>query len=167
MKGPMPKRNDEAIVSEAVLREQIQRYARQNRGQVAAAGEDFVRQLVKTAYEALLETEMEEHLGYEKYARSGRGSGNSRNGKSKKRVKGEYGEVEIVTPRDRKGSFEPEIIKKHSSEYNGFGDKVISLYTRGMTTREIQEHIREMYDIELPASFVSRATERIVEDLEG
>lgn len=80
---------------------------------------------------------MEEHLGYEPYAVSGRNSGNSRNGHSKKRLKGDFGEVEISTPRDRVGSFEPRLVKKGQTRFTEFDDQILALYARGMTTRDI------------------------------
>lgn len=107
---------------------------------------------------------MDEHLGYEKHSKSS--SGNSRNGKGKKTISGDFGQVTIETPRDRNASFEPEIIKKRSSSVGNFTSKIISLYGRGMTTREISEHLAEMYEIELSESFVSRAVSNIQSEVE-
>ena len=126
---------------------------------------DFIQSLVKTAFQSLLNAEMEEHLGYEKHAPEGRNSGNSRNGRGRKKVRGDFGEVEIETPRDREGSFEPQLIKKRETSIGKFADKIISLYSRGMTTREIEEHLREMYGIEVSAQFITRATERVQTDI--
>ena len=101
--------------------------------------------LVQQALQALLELEMEEHLGYSKYDPEGRGSGNSRNGSIPKTVRGDFGEVEIETPRDRNASFDPKIVAKRQSSMGNFSEKIASLYARGMSTREIEEHLREMY----------------------
>lgn len=126
---------------------------------------DLHKELTKSVYELMLETEMQEHLGYEKHSPEGRGSGNSRNGKTSKKVRGDFGEIEISTPRDREGSFEPKIIKKRQSSVGNFTDKIVSLYARGMSTREIEDHLKEMYEIEVSPQFISRATERVQEDI--
>ena len=122
---------------------------------------DFIKQLMKTTLEALLEAEMEEHLGYHKSSAEEKQTENRRNGKDRKTVRGDFGEVELSTPRDRKASFEPQIVKKGQKSVGNFTDKVISLYTRGMTTREIEEHLRDMYEIDISPQFVSRAVETI------
>jgi putative transposase len=92
---------------------------------------------VKETLEAFLELEMEQHLGYPKHNPQGRGSGNSRNGATPKTVRGDFGEIEMETPRDRNGSFEPKIVAKRQSSVGNFSEAVISLYARGLTTREI------------------------------
>jgi putative transposase len=117
--------------------------------------------LVKQTLEAFLELEMEQQLGYGKYAREGRGSGNSRNGCTPKTVRGDFGEVDLETPRDRNGEFDPKIVAKRQTSVGNFTDTVVSLYTRGMTTREIEEHVKEIYGIEISPQFVSRATEQL------
>lgn len=122
-------------------------------------GGDFIQNLVKSAFQSLLNVEMDEHLGYERYDRS-EGT-NARNGKKSKTIRGDFGEVEIETPRDRDGSFDPQIIKKRQTSVGNFSDKIVSLYARGMSTREIEEHLREMYGIEVSAQFISRATDRM------
>lgn len=126
---------------------------------------DFIKQLMKTTMEALLEAEMEEHLGYEKSSPEDKSTSNRRNGKDKKTIRGDFGEVELSTPRDREASFEPAIIKKGQKSVGNFTDKVLSLYTRGMTTREIEEHLREMYEIDISPQFVSRAVESIHQEV--
>lgn len=136
-------------------------FGRKSGKPVAAIGQDLVKELTRRTYQALLDAEMEEHLGYAKHDSSGHNTGNARNGRGSKKIKGDFGEVEINPPRDRDGSFEPEIIKKRSSSVGNFTDKIISLYARGMTTREIAAHIQEMYDIEISESFVSRAVSTI------
>lgn len=111
----------------------------------ALKGQDFIKRLTKSALEALLEVEMEEHVGYPKYAEEGKNTGNSRNGKTSKKVRGDFGEINVDTPRDRNASFEPQLIKKRESNLGNFTDKIISLYARGLSTREIEEHLQEMY----------------------
>lgn len=98
-------------------------------------GGDFIQNLMKSAFQALLDVEMQEHLGYEKHDKDGKDTTNSRNGKGRKKVRGDFGEVDIETPRDREGTFEPQLIKKRQTSIGNFSDKVVSLYTRGSSTR--------------------------------
>ena len=126
---------------------------------------DFIKHLVKTTMEALLDAEMEEHLGYEKHAPEPKETTNRRNGKKSKKVRGDFGEVEIDTPRDRESSFEPIVVEKGQSSVGKFSDKVLSLYTRGMTTRDIEDHLRELYDIDVSPQFISRCVDRIQEEI--
>jgi transposase-like protein len=141
--------------------------------QVKAAGgteefykkHDIIKELTRATFQALLEAEMTEHLGYAPHEREEKETRNSRNGKGKKTIRGDFGEVELETPRDRDGSFEPQLVKKRQSSVGNFGDKVVSLYARGMTTREIEEHLREMYGIEVSPQFISRATERMQSEI--
>jgi len=93
-----------------------------------------------------LASQLPHHLGYEKRDPAGRGSGNSRNGTSRKKLEGDFGEAEIEVPRDRNGSFQPQIVL-HAQRFAGFDDKILSLYSRGMTTREIQGHLQEIYGV--------------------
>jgi transposase-like protein len=108
---------------------------------------------------------MEEHLGYPKYAPEGRGSGNSRNGANTKTVRGDFGEVAIETPRDRNGEFDPKIVAKRQTSVGNFSEAVISLYARGLSTREIEEHVKQIYGIEISPQFVSRATEQLQQQI--
>jgi transposase-like protein len=134
-------------------------------GTSAVDSKNVFQQLVKQTMEAFLELEMEEQLGYGKYASEGRGSGNSRNGSTSKTVRGDFGEIQLETPRDRNGEFEPKIVAKRQSSVGNFTDMVVSLYTRGMTTREIEEHIKEIYAIDISPQFVSRATEQLQQQI--
>lgn len=129
-------------------------------------GKDGVlKELTKRLVERALEGEMTHHLGYEKHAPDGRNSGNSRNGKSSKSVKGDSGELDISVPRDREGNFEPELVKKGQRRLPGFDDKVLALYARGMTTREIQGHLHELYGVEVSPTLISRVTDTVLEDV--
>src|SRR3974390_1530259 len=122
-------------------------------------GEDgLFKQLKKALIERALGAELTEHLGYEKGDPAGRGSGNSRNGTSSKTLLSEDGEVEIAVPRDRTGSFEPQLVAKGQTHFTGFDDKILSLYARGMTVREIQGHLAELYGTEGPPDLISVAT---------
>lgn len=125
--------------------------------------EGILKQIVSSHYQTLLNAEMEEHLGYPPYA--GRNTGNARNGSTSKKVRTDLGEINLDTPRDRNGTFEPQVIKKRQTTATDFTEKIISLYTRGLTTREIEEHLHEMYGVEVSATFVSRATEAILTEV--
>ncbi len=133
---------------------------------VALTGEDgLLTEMVRTVLQAGLEVELEEHLGYEPYAVSGRGSGNSRNGSYPKTVTTEIGEIELRVPRDRNGSFEPVTVPKGSRKLDGFAEAVISLYAKGLTTGDIQAHLAEVYDTSISRETISKITDRIVEDM--
>jgi transposase-like protein len=121
--------------------------------------------LVKDTLEAFLELELEQHLGYAKHDPEGRGSGNSRNGSTPKTIRGDFGEIEIETPRDRNSSFEPKIIAKRQTSVGNFGEAVISLYARGLTTREIEQHVKDIYGVEISPQFVSRLTEELQQQI--
>ena len=137
-----------------------------SRGGTAAVDTKQVFQnMVKDTLEAFLELELEQHLGYSKYDPEGRGSGNSRNGATSKTVRGDFGEIEIETPRDRNSSFEPKIVAKRQTSVGNFGEAVVSLYARGMTTREIEQHIKEIYGVEISAQFVSRVSEELQQQI--
>jgi putative transposase len=112
--------------------------------------------------ERLLEAEMTEHLGHERQGR--KRSGNSRNGHSPKTVQTETGPVEIHVPRDREGTFEPRLVRKHQRRLEGFDEKVIALYARGMTTRDIERHLRELYGTDVSPDLISRATEGVLDE---
>jgi len=121
--------------------------------------------LIKDTLEAFLELELEQHLGYPKHDPEGRGSGNSRNGATPKTVRGDFGEIEIETPRDRNSSFEPKVVAKRQTSVGNFSEAVVSLYARGMTTREIEQHVKEIYGVEISPQFVSRVTEELQQQI--
>jgi len=124
----------------------------------------ILKQLTKRLVERALEAELAEHLGHNKHEPVANPAGNTRNGKSKKTLKGEFGELPIEIPRDRHGSFEPQIVSKHQTRWNGFDDKILSLYARGMTVREIQGHLTEMYGTEVSPTLISSITDAVIED---
>lgn len=130
------------------------------------AGENgLLKQLTKAVLERAMQAELTGHLGYEKHDPVGHNSGNSRNGKSRKKLKGEFGEVEIETPRDRNGTFEPKILPKHQTRWTGFDDKILSMYARGMTTREIQAHLEEIYGVDVSPALISNVTEAVQDEV--
>lgn len=124
---------------------------------------DFSRLLKKMAVEAALGAEMEAHLGYEKHEARGRGSGNSRNGYSRKTLKGDHGAVEIDTPRDRNGTFEPQLVRKGQTRLTQFDDQILALYAKGMSTRDIVATFKEMYDADVSPALISRVTDAVLE----
>jgi putative transposase len=123
------------------------------------------KQLKKALIERALGAELTEHLGYEKGDPAGRGSGNSRNGTSSKTILTENGAIEITVPRDRVGSFEPQLIAKGQTRFDGFDDKILSLYARGLTVREIQGHLAELYGAEVSPDLISRVTDAVLEEV--
>jgi len=125
----------------------------------------LLKQLTKALLERALNAELTEHVGYDKHDPAGYNSGNSRNGATKKKLKGDFGEIELETPRDRNGSFEPEIVSKGQTRFSGFDDKIISMYSRGMTTREIEGHLKEMYGVDVSPTLISNVTEAVIEEV--
>lgn len=122
-------------------------------------------QLTKRLVERALGAEMTDHLGYEPHAAEGRGSGNSRNGKGRKQVQSTVGEFEIEVPRDRNGTFEPRLVPKRHRRIAGFDDKVLALYARGLSTREIQAELVELYGVDVSAGLISNVTDAVWEDV--
>lgn len=129
--------------------------------------EGLVKELTKALVERMLSGEMNHHLGYQKHEVTGNGSGNSRNGKSLKTLKGEAGEMTIEVPRDRNGTFEPKLIGKHQTRFEGFDAKILSMYALGMTVRDIQGHLHEMYGVEVSAGLISDVTDSIQEEVKA
>jgi putative transposase len=127
--------------------------------------EGLFKRLQKALLERMLEGELTHELGYQKHATDGHNTGNSRNGYSKKTLKGEIGELDIQVPRDRNSSFEPQIIQKNQTRFDGFDDKIIALYARGMTTRDIQAQLQELYGVEVSPSLISEVTEEVMEEV--
>jgi putative transposase len=127
----------------------------------------LLRQLKKAILERALNAELGDHLGYEKHDPAGHHSGNSRNGMSTKVLKGEDGEIPLEVPRDRNGTFEPQIIRKHQTRFEGFDDKILSMYARGMTTREIQGHLQEMYGVEVSPTLISDVTDAVLDEVKA
>lgn len=123
------------------------------------------QQLMKLTVETALNAELDEHLGYAKHDPAGHGSGNSRNGSSRKRLKGQYGEVEIDTPRDRNSSFEPQFVKKGQSRLTQMDDQILALYAKGLSTRDIVAAFKEMYDADVSAALISKVTDRVLEQV--
>jgi len=124
-----------------------------------------LKNLFSGALEKMLEAEMEEHLGYEKNSVDGNNSGNSRNGYGKKVIKSEWGESEIAIPRDRNGTFEPQVIEKRQTRTDDIEARILAMYQKGMSTRDIEDHLRDIYGVEASASLISRITDKIMPEI--
>lgn len=126
----------------------------------------LLKQLTKLLVERALEGEMNDHLGYKKHQKN-TATTNSRNGTSKKTVKGNLGELQLNIPRDREGNFEPALIEKHQTHFDGFDDKIIAMYSRGMTTRDIASELKDLYGVGVSASFISNVTDSIMPEVKA
>ena len=125
----------------------------------------LLKQLTKAILERALEAEMTEELGYGKHVRQKNNGGNSRNGRSRKTLKTDHGDLELAIPRDRQSEFEPQIVKKGQRRFTGFDDKIVSMYARGMTTRDIQGHLEEIYGVEVSPTLISSVTDEILSEV--
>ncbi len=126
---------------------------------------DFSRLLIKATVERVMAAELEEHLGYAKYSPEGHNTGNSRNGSTSKNIKGDFGEVEVKVPRDRNSDFVPQLIAKGQTRLNKLDQQILTLYARGMTTRDIAEAIHEMYGAEVSPTLISKVTDAVYDEV--
>lgn len=120
--------------------------------------EDFFRELYKEGVQQMLQAEMDEHLGYEKYSSKGFHSGNSRNGTSQKTLKTSVGDIPVDIPRDRNSEFEPVVVPKYQTISEKIENAIIGMYSRGMNTRDVEEQIKEIYGVEVSETTVSNIT---------
>ena len=132
--------------------------------EIAGAG-GLLSQLTKRLVERAMEVELTDHLGYEPHQEPPGGTGNTRNGSTPKTLITEQGEVRIDTPRDRAGSFEPQIVRKRQRRFEGFDDKILALYSRGMSTRDIEAHLEEIYGVKVGRDLISRVTDAVMDDV--
>lgn len=123
---------------------------------------NMLKNLFKDTLQQIFEAEMEGHLGYQKHSLEGSNTGNSRNGYSRKTIQTKLGKTEIEIPRDRNGDFEPRIIKKYETTSNDLEDQIIAMYAKGMTTRDIEDHMRDIYGIDISPTMVSKVTDKIL-----
>lgn len=151
--------NEQQIPSQIDIKKEAKKYKTMKD---LMAPDGLIKQLMKAAIESMLEGEMSEHLGYEKHAAEGRNKGNSRNGKTTKKVRTTVGDVELAIPRDRDGDFEPQIVKKNQRDISDFDEQVIAMYARGMTTRDIQACVHELYGAEISPTLVSIITDKVM-----
>jgi putative transposase len=127
----------------------------------------ILKQLTKAIVERALQAELAAHLGHDKHETVVNVNGNTRNGSSAKTLKGDFGALPLDIPRDRDGSFEPQLIAKHQTRWTGFDDKILSLYARGMTVREIQSHLEEMYGTEVSPTLISSVTDAVMDEVKS
>jgi len=127
----------------------------------------LLKQLTKRLVERALRGELTHHLGYERNEDAAAKGSNRRNGSSRKTLKGDFGDLEISVPRDREGTFEPMMVAKNQTRWTGFDDKILSMYARGMSTREIQGHLQEIYKVEVSPALISQVTEEVMEEVKA
>jgi len=127
----------------------------------------LLKTFVKSLVEAALKAELDTHLGYDKHAATGNNSGNSRNGHGEKTLKGEFGQAQIQVPRDRNSTFEPQIILKGQTRFDSFDEKIIALYARGMSTRDIQANLEELYGVEVSPTLISNVTDAVIDEVKA
>jgi transposase-like protein len=156
---PKPPLVDDQLADELLGRAQAE-------GVELLGPDGLLSQVTKAVLERALGEEMTHHLGYEKHDPAGRGSGNSRNGSTGKRLLTEVGDVDLQVPRDRNGSFTPRIVGKGQTRLDGFNERIIALYARGLSTRDIRAHLREMYQVEVSPDLISRVTDGVLEELQ-
>src|ERR1700688_2246908 len=154
----MKREKQEKPISDELIDELLKQ------GRTAEDVNGLLQQITKAVLERALQGELTAQLGYGKHDPAGNNSGNSRNGATRKTLQGDFGEIELETPRDRNGEFQPQLIKKNQTRWTGFDDKILSMYARGMTTREIQGHLEEMYQVEVSPSLISEVTDGVMEE---
>lgn len=154
-------------VEDRLMDEVVERLMdRADASRAALLGEGgLLTEVTRAVLERALDAEMTDHLGYEKHDRAGRGSGNSRNGTSPKTVLTDAGAVTLAVPRDRDGSFEPQLVPKHARRLAGFNEQVLSLYARGMSVRDIRSHLAGMYGVEVSPDLISKVTNAVTDEL--
>jgi putative transposase len=151
-------------ISEEVVDELLKNYQKPE----DIIGENgLLKQLTKALLERALNAELTTHLGYKKHEPAGYGSGNTRNGKSKKTLKGDFGELDLEVPRDRQSTFEPQIVAKGQTRFAGFDQKILALYSRGMTVRDIQAQLEEMYGVDVSPTLISNVTDAVWEEVQA
>jgi putative transposase len=158
----MTIKKDKNGLSEKLLDELMQTY---QKPEDLLGKNGLLKQLTKALVERAMQGEITQHLGYEKHSVTGNKSGNSRNGTSNKTIRNDYGNFPIEIPRDRNGTFEPQIIPKGQTRFDGFDDKIISMYARGMTTRDIQAHLQDIYNVEVSPTLISNVTNEVINEV--
>ncbi|MFC0216756.1 IS256 family transposase [Paenibacillus chartarius] len=143
-------------------KEQLRQFIKENKLVTAQDAQNALKDLFAETLQEMLEAELDTHLGYEKHDVQNKQTTNSRNGKSKKTIISEYGEHEIEVPRDRQGEFEPVVVKKHQSTVTGIEDQIVAMYAKGVSTRDIQDHLEQLYGVEVSPTMISNVTNKLV-----
>ena len=123
---------------------------------------NFAKELIAPTLQAMLDAELDTHLGYKKHDPAGRNSGNSRNGHSSKMLKTSFGQTELPVPRDRSGTFEPHAVKKYETVQSDVEERIIGMYAKGMTTRDIAEYAKDIYGVDVSSGLVSTITDKVL-----
>ncbi len=142
--------------------EQVKQFIKDNEIQSVEDIQNVLKDMFAEALQGMLEAEMDNHLGYQKHENTKKETTNRRNGHSAKTVRSDYGQVELEVPRDREGDFDPVIVKKGQRNVTGIEDQVIALYAKGVSTRDIQAHLEQLYGIEVSATLISNITNKIM-----
>lgn len=158
----MPRRNHNPTVFDKAAELIVEQLKAEGK---PAVPQEILGEMCRTILSKVLETERDQHLGYERYNREGKTTSNSRNGYSTKTVKSQYGPIELAIPRDREETFTPKVVKKNQVDISGLDDKIIGMYSSGMTDRDISNHIRELYGIEMSAQTISEITDTVIPEL--
>jgi putative transposase len=145
-----------------VSKQQLKNFIKENQIASVQDVQNMLKDIFAETLQEMLEAEMDESLGYTKHDVANKQTTNSRNGKSRKRLTSEFGELEITVPRDRDGEFEPQVVKKHQSNVTGIEDQIIALYAKGVSTREIQDYLQNLYGIEVSPTLISNVTNRLL-----
>jgi putative transposase len=143
-------------------KEQLKQWIKEKNMQSVEDVQSALKELFADTLQEMLEAELETSLGYAKHDTKNKKTTNSRNGYSKKKVRSEYGDVDIQVPRDRAGEFEPTIVKKNQTNVTGIEDQIIAMYAKGVSTRDIQDHLQQLYGIEVSPPLISNVTNKIV-----
>ena len=146
-----------------INKDEIRKMFKEGKLNTQEALETTLSSIIKDVIETIYEGELTELLGYSRYDKSSKNTENSRNGYSNKKVKSNYGEIELSVPRDRKGEYAPQIVKKRQTTINGIEDHIISMYGKGMTTRDIQSHMESLYGVNFSSEAISRITDKVLE----
>lgn len=158
-------KKEKKVIDQSIEKAVVELLAQGNPNEIFGKGGLF-QELKKQLVSKILEREMEAHIGQEKHSKDDKESDNRRNGSFEKTLIDEEGrKITVDVPRDREGEFEPALIPKGVRQFKGFDDKVISLYARGMTTREIQGHLEEMYQTRVSPELISKVTDAVLEDI--
>ena len=145
-----------------VSRDQLKQFIKESNLKTAEDVQSMLRDLFSETLQEMLEAELIHSLGYQKNDVKNKQTSNRRNGHTKKTVRSEYGETELLVPRDREGEFEPIIVKKHQKSVAGIEDQILALYAKGVSTREIQDHLRHLYGVEVSPALISNVTNKVM-----
>lgn len=145
-----------------VSRDQLKQFIKESNLKTAEDVQSMLRDLFSETLQEMLEAELDHSLGYQKNDVKNKQTSNRRNGHTKKTVRSEYGETELLVPRDREGEFEPIIVKKHQKSVAGIEDQILALYAKGVSTREIQDHLRQLYGVEVSPALISNVTNKVM-----